>query len=1258
MNQENLNILWLIVSAALVMLMQGGFCLLESGLVRAKNSINVAVKNIVDFCLSAVMFWGVGFGVMFGLSQAGWFGTDQFLLGGQATPWVLAFFLFQLMFCSTATTIISGAVSERTRFAGYLIITLIVSGLIYPVFGHWAWGGALGGEPGYLADKGFIDFAGSTVVHGVGGWVALAAILIIGPRRGRFDADRPRLHGHNLPLAVFGVLVLWFGWFGFNGGSTLEVSSLIPLILVNTSLAAAFGGATGLGLAWMVERRPDVVHTINGVVSGLVGITASCHVMYPAAAALIGVVAAALCFGAVKLLERWRVDDVIGAVPAHAVAGVWGTIVVALLAPAEAFGGLSRISQLMIQLEGVALCFVWAFGVGLGALWVVNRLMPLRVQAEAEQVGLNVAEHDASTELIDLLSDMERHRRAGDFDQRVAVEPNTEVGQIAAEYNRVLEKVNDEITQRESAADALRCAEEKYRGIFENAVEGIYRAQPDAGFIDANPALARILGYESPAQLIASCPDRGRDVYADPDRFAELCESVQRRGEVTRFESQMKRRDGSVCWVSENARAVCDADGKVLYHEGAVEDVTELKAQESLREEKEAAEAASRAKSEFLANMSHEIRTPLNGIIGMIDLMTGTGLDARQQRYCRIAKSSADALLSLINDILDFSKIEAGKLELDDVSFNLPVLIEDTVEMFVPRAESKGVELVSHIQPGVASAVRGDPDRLRQVLVNLVNNAMKFTETGEVVIRVEAAEEKTPSGGVALRFSVSDTGIGIPRDKLDRLFRSFSQVDASTTRRFGGTGLGLAICKQLTELMGGRIGVESTEGEGSTFWFTAVFGASVENTPQPRILSEDFRGMRVLIVDDNATNREILDQQLTSWEFKVSCAASAAEALEVMRTATRQGEPHRLAILDMMMPEVDGKELAEQIHADPALSDTKMMVLTSMGDALSPVEMVRLGISGVLTKPVRQSRLYDAIVDTLADDRAAPVEGRPPAAEVHTAARQRDVSVLLAEDNEINQIVAAEILGKAGFEVQIVDNGRLALEAIRGGAFDVVLMDCQMPHLDGFEATQAVRELENKGDLTPVNGRRTPIVALTANAVKGDRERCLAAGMDAYVTKPIDPQQLINAIWTLLEEDGANAPQPEAASDGQDPAAGRTAVDLDDLVQRCMGDRAFAATILDKFAGQAADMLEELAEALDAEALERVAALAHTLKGASANVAAQDVSRLAAELEARGKSGDADEASAGLAALREQVTACLDYIRQVQPTLGEVRERC
>jgi len=458
METSMLNSLWVLVCVGLVFAMQGGFLCLESGLTRSKDAINVAMKNMTDFSISMLLFWAFGFALMFGASRSGWFGTTHFFLPVDGNSSILmTTFLFQAMFCATAATIVSGAVAGRMRFGAYIITTIIVSGMVYPLFGHWAWGGANGGSPGWLAASGFVDFAGSTVVHSVGGWAALAAILVIGPRIGRFDQDQPakEIPGSNLPLAMLGAMLLWMGWIGFNGGSTLAMNGQVAGIIGNTFLAGAAGMLTALFAGWLMIGHTDVNHAINGSLAGLVSVTASCHAVTTPAAVVIGSIGAIVMMSAQWLLNRRKIDDAIGAVPVHLASGVWGTIAVALFGDPEILGtGLSFWAQLQVQLTGIFAAFAVTFGTAYLLLRLIHRAFPLRVTPEQEHYGLNVSEHGAPTELYGLLSEMERQRQTGDFSSKVSVEPASDVGEIAEQYNRVLDRVTQETAKAVRLANA------------------------------------------------------------------------------------------------------------------------------------------------------------------------------------------------------------------------------------------------------------------------------------------------------------------------------------------------------------------------------------------------------------------------------------------------------------------------------------------------------------------------------------------------------------------------------------------------------------------------------------------------------------------------------------------------------------------------------------------------------------------------------------------------------------------------------------
>jgi signal transduction histidine kinase/PleD family two-component response regulator len=544
-----------------------------------------------------------------------------------------------------------------------------------------------------------------------------------------------------------------------------------------------------------------------------------------------------------------------------------------------------------------------------------------------------------------------------------------------------------------------------------------------------------------------------------------------------------------------------------------------------LRAAKEAAEIANRAKSEFLANMSHEIRTPMNGVIGMAGLLLDMDLGAVQREYAETIRSSAETLLTVINDILDFSKIEAGKLVFEVLDFDVLDTVESTIDMLAERAQARGNELVLSVEPNVPRLLRGDPGRVRQVLLNIVGNAIKFTENGEVVIRV--AVQAVGDNSCVLRMSVSDTGVGIPPEAQQRLFQAFTQADASTSRRYGGTGLGLAISKKLVEMMDGKIGLESTLGKGSTFWFTAQFERSRGRAaPAEHTEPDGWSNMRVLVVDDNATSRQILRHQVFAWKLQKGSAAGGHEALNVLRAAAAARTPYDVALLDVDMPEMDGLTLARAIKADPAIASTRLIALAPLGHALTPAELHSSGIDAVVSKPVKQSRLFDALatvigkaeVAGLAASRSASLS--PALLSPDTQHRLANARLLLAEDNPVNQRVAIALLNKLGCTASAVGNGIEVLEVLTRVPYSFIFMDCQMPEMDGYEATRMIRRREAQDRDSCRWPAPAYIVALTASAMQGDREKCLAAGMNDYLTKPIRLHELVAVLerWAKTHE--------------------------------------------------------------------------------------------------------------------------------------------
>lgn len=665
-------------------------------------------------------------------------------------------------------------------------------------------------------------------------------------------------------------------------------------------------------------------------------------------------------------------------------------------------------------------------------------------------------------------------------------------------------------TEKVAAQKALQKSEEKYRTILDSIEDGYFEVDLKGRFTFFNPCIAAIL--ERTQQQLLSIDNR---VYMDEENAKNIYYAFHRiykTGEPNRsLQFEIITPHGERRYLESAVSLMNDAAGQATGFRGVVRNIGARKRVElELIQAKERAESATRTKSEFLANMSHEIRTPMNGIIGMFNLLLKTPMSDTQKEFVEIGKRSADTLLVLINDILDFSKIEAGKLEMESTDFNLRATIDDMVLLPATQAQAKGLEFIYHIEHDVPSMLKGDPGRLSQIIMNLALNGVKFTQRGEVALFVTLVQDA--GAAVTLRFEVKDTGIGIARADQARLFQSFQQVDGSRARRYGGAGLGLVIARRLTELMGGRIGVESTAGHGSSFWFTAVFQKAHDEFQKGMDAPHALPDKRILIVDDNQTNLNVLAGYLKQWGCSCDQASSAAMALCLLRALAKAGVPYHLVISDMLMPVMDGAQLGQVIKDDPVLQNTLLIMLTSLGLRGDATEMKRIGFSAYLTKPVRPTQLFECLVAVLghAQDRIckyAPQSRIEGNSKFEFKREPGTVHILLAEDNAINQKLAIHLLVGFGFNVVAVETGREALQALEKKHYDVVLMDLQMPEMDGFEATKRIR-----GAQATTFDPDVPIIAMTACTDPQDRTACLAAGMDGYIAKPLQPEELLRVV--------------------------------------------------------------------------------------------------------------------------------------------------
>ncbi len=830
-------------------------------------------------------------------------------------------------------------------------------------------------------------------------------------------------------------------------------------------------------------------------------------------------------------------------------------------------------------------------------------------------------------------------------------------GQIVGTFG-----ISRDITKQKQAEEAVLREKQYFEALFRNSPVAVSVLDSQGKIVSTNPAFEQLYGYKSD-ELIGVKLDT---LVATPETVEEAA-SYTRQSMAGSLHAigKRRRRDGSLVDV-EIFGAPVAVGGETVGTVAIYHDISEI------MRAREEAEQANRAKSQFLANMSHEIRTPMNGVIGMLELALDTTLTSEQSDYVQTALQSAEALLALLNDILDFSKIEAGKLELEKIDFDLRNTVEDVAYTLAKRAQDKGLEMACLIHPDLSSDLRGDPGRIRQILVNLVGNAIKFTDQGEIVVRAEPTEQTQTYAVV--HFSVQDTGIGIPIERQAAIFDRFTQADGSTTRKYGGTGLGLTISKQLVEAMGGKIGVQSTPGAGSIFWFEVKFEkqAREKKATAPLTLGPvNLTQARILVVDDNQTNRTILTKNVEALGSRVDAVASGAKGLESLRNAVRAGDPYHVVLLDMQMPGMDGEQTARAIKSDPAMHHVKIIVLTSMGQRGDAVRLEALGCSGYLLKPVKQQMLFDAIVAALSREN----EAKPGLITRHVLAEQRKTGLrlLLAEDNAINQKLAVVLLQKAGYSVDAVETGVQALEKFKTSQYSAVLMDVQMPEMDGFESTHRIREWEQE------SRGHIPIIAMTAHAMQGDRERCLEAGMDDYVSKPLEPKVLFNTLdrWLQISslsgkeaskestqdyssdaglhsavmedglfgemqfpasEPGKSTPVVEAMS-----SADTLPVNFDAALYRFGDDRNFMMEMFKEYKDHLSQRVIEIRTALKEGDANHLGRLAHNLKGVSLNFSADPIAKVSLGLEELSKREDLTDAPELVEQLEKEVRRLEEY---------------